>query len=103
MENQTINPFELPFEKIRREREEQEKKLLEKLNELKPVANRLFATEDGRIYARAMIKSCRLLEVERGILKPDELQALQAQKDFVNLFLTSLINRDVFIDIIKGI
>ena len=95
--------MELPFEKIRREREEQEKKLLEKLNELKPVANRLFATEDGRVLARAMIKSCRLLEVERGVLKPEELNYLQAQKDFVNLFLTSLIDREVFINIIKGI
>lgn len=95
--------MELPFEKIRREREEQEKKLLEKLNELKPVANRLFATEDGQVLARAMIKSCRLLEVERGILEPKELNYLQAQKDFVNLFLTSLIDREVFINIIKGI
>ena len=95
--------FELPFEKIKREREEQEKKILEKLDELKPVANRLFSTEDGRIYARAMIRACRLLEVERGILSAEQLQQLQAQKDFVNLFLTSLINREVFMDIIKGI
>lgn len=103
MSNNIEQLFELPFEKIKREREEQEKKLIEKMEELKPVANRLFSTEDGRIYARAMIKACRLLEVERGTLDDKQLQQLQANKDFVNLFLTRLINRDVFIDIIKGI
>lgn len=73
------------------------------VDELRPVANRIFSTEDGRKYARQMIRACHLLEVEPRTLPSESLQRLQAQKDFVNLFITRLIDREVFIGILKEI
>lgn len=72
-------------------------------DELKGVANRLFSTEDGKIYARQMIRACRMLESEGQPLSPEALQRLQAQKDFVNLFLTKLVDRKVFMGILEEI
>lgn len=83
--------------------QEELKRALEFLNKLKPIANRLFSTEDGKKYARQMIKACHLLEVEPRALPAESLQRLQAQKDFVNLFITKLVDREVFISILKEI
>lgn len=84
-------------------REQAEKQIQEQFDRLKPAANRIFSTEDGKILARQMIKACHLLETEPAALSPEALQRLQAQKDFVNLFVTKLVDRSVFIGIIEGI
>ena len=76
----------------------------QKFNEkMRTAANRVFSTEDGIELARGMIRYCRLLEVEQRILPDIELQRLQAQKDFVNMFITRLIDRKLFIKILEGI
>lgn len=86
---------------FKQEQKAQQKALLEEYAKLKDVANRIFSTEDGKKYAVAMFKACHLLESETKQLTNEQLQRLQAQKDFVNLFVTKLINKDVFINIIK--
>lgn len=88
------------YAKQQKEAEEANKKVFD---ELKGVANRLFSTEDGKVYARQMIRACRMLEVEAQALTPEALQRLQAQKDFVNLFLTKLVDRKVFMSILEEI
>lgn len=88
------------YAKQQKEAEEVNKKVFD---ELKAVANRLFSTEDGKIYARQMIRACRMLESEGQPLSPEVLQRLQAQKDFVNLFLTKLVDRKVFMSILEEI
>lgn len=88
------------YAKQQKEAEEANKKVFD---ELKGVANRLFSTEDGKVYARQMIRACRMLEVEAQALTPEALQRLQAQKDFVNLFLTKLVDRKVFMGILEEI
>jgi hypothetical protein len=88
------------YTKQQKEAEEANKKVFD---ELKGVANRLFSTEDGKVYARQMIRACRMLEVEAQALTPEALQRLQAQKDFVNLFLTKLVDRKVFMSILEEI
>lgn len=88
------------YVKQQKEAEEANKKVFD---ELKAVANRLFSTEDGKIYARQMIRACRMLEAEGQALAPEALQRLQAQKDFVNLFLTKLVDRKVFMSILEEI
>lgn len=85
------------------DRERSVRQLQEQFDRLKPAANRVFSTEDGKILARQMIKACHLLETEQTALSPEALQRLQAQKDFVNLFITRLVDRSVFIGIIEGI
>jgi hypothetical protein len=72
-------------------------------DELKRVANRLFSTEDGKVLARAMIRSCRMLEAGNDALPNDELQRLRANQDFVNTFITKLVDRKVFIGILEEI
>lgn len=87
-----------------REKQEQRKAELKEFNDrMRRVANRLFSTEDGKELARQMIRACHLLEAEPRVLSSDELRNLQAQKDFVNMFVTRLVDRKVFIGILEGI
>lgn len=86
---------------LKEQQEAQNKALLEEYAKLKDVANRIFSTEDGKKYAVAMFKACHLLEAETKQLSNEQLQDLQAKKDFVNLFVTKLINKETFINIIK--
>lgn len=87
-----------------REKQEQRKEELKEFNDrMRRVANRLFSTDDGKEYARQMIRACRLLEAEPRVLPAEELRNLQAQKDFVNMFVTRLVDRKVFIGILEGI
>lgn len=87
-----------------REKQEQRKAELKEFNDrMRRVANRLFSTEDGKELARQMIRACHLLEAEPRVLPAEELRNLQAQKDFVNMFVTRLVDRKVFIGILEGI
>ena len=86
---------------FKEQQEAQQKALIEEYSKLKDVANRIFSTEDGKKYAVAMFKACHLLEAETKQLTNEQLQNLQAKKDFVNLFVTKLINKETFINIIK--
>ena len=95
--------IEQSFLEYTQKREEAEKKLKEDSDEQRAVANRLFSTEDGKAYARRMIRACQMLEVGNKALAPDELQRLRAQQDFVNRFITKSVDRNVFIEILKGI
>lgn len=95
--------IEQSFLEYTQKREEAEKKLKEDSDEQRAVANRLFSTEDGKAYARRMIRACQMLEAGNKALTPDELQRLRAEQDFVNRFITKSVDRNVFIEIIKGI
>lgn len=95
--------IEQSFLEYTQQREEAEKKLKEDSDEQRAVANRLFSTEDGKAYARRMIRACQMLEAGSKALAPDELQRLRAQQDFVNRFITKSVDRNVFIEILKGI
>lgn len=94
-----------PFDFIdyKKKQDEVNKKAQEEYAKLKVAANRLFSTDDGKRLARTMIRHCHLLEAEQKTLPSEDLQRLQAQKDFVNIFVTSLVDRTVFINIIEGI
>lgn len=94
------NPSYEEYYAEQKAQEEANKKLFD---ELRGVANRLFSTEDGKIYARQMLKACRMFEVEAKALPPEVLQRMQANKDFVNLFLTKLVDRKVFMSILEEI
>lgn len=98
-----MNNLYRDLEKMRELQEQQAETLKKSMDELKIVANRLFSTEDGKKYAQQMIRACHLLEVEQKALSEADLRRLQAQKDFVNLFVTRLVDREVFINIIKEI
>lgn len=91
------------WEKLVEQRKKEDLAAEKFLKEIKPVANRVFSTEDGKVLARQMMRACRILSVEGRSLPADELQRLQAQKDFVNLFITSLVDRKVFVNIIEGL
>ena len=91
------------WEKLVEQRKKEDLAAEKFLKEIKPVANRVFSTEDGKTLARQMIRACRMFSAEGRSLSADELQRLQAQKDFVNLFITGLVDRKVFIQIIEGL
>ena len=91
------------WEKLIEQRKKEELAAAEFFKEIKPVANRVFSTEDGKALARQMIRACRMFSTEGRSLSAEDLQRLQAQKDFVNIFITSLVDRKVFLQIIEGL
>lgn len=82
----------------KKEFEEKQKVVAE---ELKVIANRFFSTEDGRKYANQLLTAVRYFDVLPSNLTNDDLRYMQAQRDFVNVFLISLIKKETLIDIIK--
>lgn len=81
-------------------REEQKKEQKKDIEELKLRANRLFSSEDGRFVARRMFKVSRLFENDRGTLTDKQLAYISAWQDFVNLFITNLVSKNVLLDIL---
>ena len=94
-------PFD--FYEYKKKQENEIEKANKSYSELKAAANRLYSTDEGKRLARAMIRHCHLLEAEPKALPQEDLQRLQAMKDFVNMFVTGLVDRSVFINIIEGI
>lgn len=72
------------------------------LDEGRAIANRLFSSEDGRKYARQMLKACHYNAMSRVKLSDRELLYTIAQQDFVNAFLINLVDRDVLLDILDN-
>jgi hypothetical protein len=72
------------------------------LDEGRAIANRLFSSEDGRKYARQMLKACHYNAIGRERLSDRELLYTIAQQDFVNAFLINLVDRDVLLDILDN-
>lgn len=91
------------LEAYQAQQKEQEEATKKRIEELKAVANRLFSTEDGKVLARAMIRGCRMLETDNRTLSDDELRTLKAYQDFVNTFITKLVDRKVFMGILEEI
>ena len=72
------------------------------LDEARAIANRLFSSEDGRKFARQMLKACHYNAINRDKLSDRELLYVIAQQDFVNTFLINLVDRDVLLDILDN-
>ena len=72
------------------------------LDEGRAIANRIFSSEDGRKYARQMLKACHYNAIGREKLNDRELLYTIAQQDFVNAFLVNLVDRDVLLDILDN-
>lgn len=87
------------LESLNKQNNEQMKKFLD---EAKAVANRLFSSEDGKKYARQMLKACHYNAISRVKLNDRELLYTVAQQDFVNAFLINLVDRDVLLDILDN-
>lgn len=68
--------------------------------ELKTCANEFFNTKGGRKYANQMLTAVKYFDALSN-LKEDDLRYLQAQRDFVNVFLIGLIDKETLINIIK--
>lgn len=82
----------------KKELEEKQKAVAE---ELKVIANRFFSTEEGRKYANQMLTAVRYFDVLPSNLSDNDLRYVQAQRDFVNVFLIGLIKKETLIDIMK--
>lgn len=82
----------------KKEFEEKQKVVAE---ELKVIANRFFSTEDGRKYANQLLTAVHYFDVLPSNLADNDLRYVQAQRDFVNVFLIGLIKKETLIDIIK--
>ena len=103
MDKQLSKMWKGTFEEYHQNIQKATEALKKQQEELKAVANRLFSTEDGKVLARAMIRTCRMLDADSSTLSDNELRSLKANQDFVNTFITKLVDRKVFMSILEEI
>lgn len=80
----------------------EEKDKLNKLAvELRGVANSFYSTEGGKKLANQMLTAVKYFDAMPMSISGEDLRYLQAQRDFVNIFLIGLIDKPVLLDILK--
>lgn len=77
---------------------EEQKKLAE---EMRTCANRFFSSEDGQKYANQMLTAVKYFDVLPANLSDNDLRYIQAQRDFVNMFLTGLVEKKTLLAILE--
>ena len=77
---------------------EEQKKLAE---EMRACANRFFSSEDGQKYANQMLTAVKYFDCLPCDLSDSSLRYIQAQRDFVNVFLIGLIDKKILLDILE--
>jgi hypothetical protein len=69
--------------------------------EIKVCANRLFSSEDGQKLANQMLTAVYYFDVLPANLSDNDLRYIQAQRDFVNMFLTGLVEKKYLLAILE--
>ena len=77
---------------------EEQKKLAE---EMRDCANKLFSSEIGQKYANQMLTAVKYFDCLPSDLSDSNLRYIQAQRDFVNVFLIGLIDKKFLLDILE--
>lgn len=90
------------LENYRRARAEAEQQELLQMKELKDCANRLFSSPDGKKYGKQMLIAARIFKPDTSDVSDNRLRYLSGQKDFVNIFLTNLVDQDVLLGILES-
>lgn len=69
--------------------------------ELREIANSFYSTVGGKKLANQMLTAVKYFDSLPINISNENLRYLQAQRDFVNIFLISLIDKSVLLDILK--
>lgn len=69
--------------------------------ELRVCANRLFSTDDGKKIANQMITAVKYFDCLPSQLSNEDLRYIQAQRDFVSVFLIGLIEKKTLLSILE--
>ena len=69
--------------------------------ELRVIANKFFSSEDGKKYANQMLTAVKYFDVLPSQMSDNDLRYLQAQRDFVNIFLTGLVDKKILLTILE--
>lgn len=77
---------------------EQQKELAQ---EMRTYANRFFSSEEGQKYANQMLTAVKYFDVLPANLSDNDLRYIQAQRDFVNVFLIGLVDKKILLDILE--
>ncbi len=91
----------MTYEEYHKKVEIEKEKLIKLSSELKGVANSFFATEGGKKLANQMLTAVKYFDCLPASISDNDLRYLQAQRDFVSVFLIGLIDKPVLLDILK--
>ncbi len=69
--------------------------------EMRVYANRLFTSDDGRKFANQMLTAVKYFDCLPAGLSDSDLRYIQAQRDFVSVFLIGLVEKKTLLDILK--
>lgn len=91
----------MEYHKFKADKEEQKKALRDLFNEIKPCANRVFSSPDGMKLANQMLTATKYFDCLPMGLKDEDLRYLQAQRDFVSVFLIGLVDKSTLLKILE--
>lgn len=75
--------------------------LLKDASMVQEAANILYKTAAGKIYAKAMLKACGMFAIDTYNMSNEQRLYRDAQRDFVKLFLTNLVDNSILLDILE--
>ena len=84
-----------------KQQEELKKQQQALAKQMKAYANKLFSTEEGKKLANQMITAVKYFDCLPSNLSDNDLRYLQAQRDFVSVFLIGLIDKETLLNILK--
>lgn len=91
----------MDYKTYKANKEENIKALKDLYEELKPCANRVFSSPDGMKLANQMITAVKYFDCLPMGLKDEDLRYLQAQRDFVSVFLIGLVDKQTLLKILE--
>jgi hypothetical protein len=84
-----------------KQQEELRKKSEELAKEMRVYADKLFSSVEGRKLANQMITAVKYFDCLPANLSDNDLRYIQAQRDFVSVFLIGLIEKQTLIEILN--
>jgi hypothetical protein len=92
----------MEYNEYKKAKDEKLKELAELKEELSNIANVFFSSEDGRKFANQMLTAVHYFDCLPSTVSDEDLRYIQAQRDFVNIFLIGLIEKKTFIQILEN-
>lgn len=89
------------YYKYMKEQEELKKKQQALVQDMKVYANKLFSSVEGKKLANQMLTAVKYFDSLPTNMSDSDLRYIQAQRDFVSVFLIGLIEKQTLLDILK--
>lgn len=91
----------MDYKEYHKQVEAKKEEMKQLADELKGYADHFYSSEGGRKIANQMLTAVKYFDCLPASLSNEDLRYIQAQRDFVSVFLIGLISKSTLLDILK--